>query len=112
VSAETLVFPSFPGSEIPDWMKRFLAAGGGGLGFGGVWTAVIVAQVAADEQSPFAAAARSVLVALLDALGEAMDFGAGLDQAAVKRAADPALTAREVGLLGAAVRLIREPRAG
>jgi aminoglycoside phosphotransferase (APT) family kinase protein len=75
-------------------------------------SAVIVAQVAADEGSPFAAAARSVLVALLDTLGEAMDFGAGLDQAAVKRAADPALTAREVGLLDAAVRLIREPRTG
>jgi beta-N-acetylhexosaminidase len=31
VSAETLVFPSFPGSEPPDWIRRFLAAGGGGV---------------------------------------------------------------------------------
>jgi len=25
------VFPSFPGSAPPEWVRRFLAAGGGGI---------------------------------------------------------------------------------
>jgi beta-N-acetylhexosaminidase len=25
------IFPSFPGDEVPDWVKRFLAGGGGGI---------------------------------------------------------------------------------
>ena len=29
--AATCVFPSFPGTEPPDWARRFLAAGGGGF---------------------------------------------------------------------------------
>jgi beta-N-acetylhexosaminidase len=29
--AAACVFPSFPGTEPPDWIRRFLAAGGGGL---------------------------------------------------------------------------------
>jgi beta-N-acetylhexosaminidase len=29
--AAACVFPSFPGSEPPDWIRRFLAAGGGGI---------------------------------------------------------------------------------
>ena len=31
MSAERLVLPSFPGSTVPDWIKRLLAAGGGGI---------------------------------------------------------------------------------
>jgi beta-N-acetylhexosaminidase len=31
MTPERLVFPSFPGPTVPDWIKRFLAAGGGGL---------------------------------------------------------------------------------
>lgn len=29
--AAACVFPSFPGTEIPDWVRRFLADGGGGI---------------------------------------------------------------------------------
>lgn len=29
--AAACVFPSFPGTEPPDWIRRFLAAGGGGI---------------------------------------------------------------------------------
>ena len=29
--AAACLFPSFPGTEVPDWVRRFLAAGGGGL---------------------------------------------------------------------------------
>ena len=29
--AAACVFPSFPGTEPPDWIRRFLAAGGGGV---------------------------------------------------------------------------------
>jgi len=29
--AARCVFPSFPGSEVPDWVRRFLAGGGGGI---------------------------------------------------------------------------------
>ncbi|MDX6475656.1 MAG: beta-N-acetylhexosaminidase [Gaiellaceae bacterium] len=29
--AAACIFPSFPGTEIPDWVRRFLAAGGGGI---------------------------------------------------------------------------------
>ncbi|TMR89528.1 phosphotransferase [Nonomuraea basaltis] len=75
-------------------------------------SAVIVAQVAVDEENGFAAAAaRSVLVALLDGLGDdAMDFGGELDRAGARRGADRGLTSREVGMLDAAVALIRELR--
>lgn len=75
-------------------------------------SAVIVGQVAVDEESPFTTVAREVLVALLDGLGDAMDFGDGLDQASARRGADQGLTAREVGFLDAAVSLIRELRTG
>ncbi|WP_188192511.1 phosphotransferase [Nonomuraea sp. SYSU D8015] len=71
-------------------------------------SAVIVAQGAVDEESPLAAPARAALAALLDELGEAMDFGAGLDRAGAMRSVNPGLTAREVGLVDTAVRLIRE----
>ena len=29
--AAACLFPSFPGTDVPDWVRRFLAAGGGGL---------------------------------------------------------------------------------
>ena len=29
--AAACLFPSFPGTEVPDWVRRFLAGGGGGL---------------------------------------------------------------------------------
>src|SRR5207253_2740146 len=29
--AAACVFPSFPGADVPDWVRRFLAAGGGGI---------------------------------------------------------------------------------
>jgi beta-N-acetylhexosaminidase len=29
--AHTVLFPSFPGTRIPDWVRRFLAGGGGGI---------------------------------------------------------------------------------
>jgi beta-N-acetylhexosaminidase len=29
--AAACIFPSFPGTEVPDWVRRFLAGGGGGL---------------------------------------------------------------------------------
>jgi beta-N-acetylhexosaminidase len=29
--AAACLFPSFPGTHVPDWVRRFLAAGGGGL---------------------------------------------------------------------------------
>jgi beta-N-acetylhexosaminidase len=31
--AAACIFPSFPGTEIPDWVRRFLDAGGGGIVF-------------------------------------------------------------------------------
>jgi beta-N-acetylhexosaminidase len=30
-AANACIFPSFPGDVVPDWVKRFLAAGGGGI---------------------------------------------------------------------------------
>lgn len=71
-------------------------------------SAVIVAQVVVDEESELAVPAREMLLALLDELGAAMDYGDGLDRAKIRRAADEALSAREVGLIDAAVGLIRE----
>ena len=29
--ASACIFPSFPGGEVPDWVRRFLAGGGGGI---------------------------------------------------------------------------------
>jgi len=29
--AAACIFPSFPGTEVPDWVRRFLAGGGGGI---------------------------------------------------------------------------------
>ncbi|MFG6196436.1 phosphotransferase [Nonomuraea sp. JJY05] len=77
-------------------------------------SAVIFAQAAVDEIE-FAHVARRALVALVAGLGPAMDFGDGLDRARARRAADQALTEREVGLLDAAVasiRGLRPPGAG
>lgn len=71
-------------------------------------SAVIVGEAAVDEENPSTEVARAVLVALLDGLGDAMDLGAGLDRAGAMRGANETLTAHEVGLLDAVVRLIRE----
>ncbi|MGP3957563.1 phosphotransferase [Nonomuraea sp. 3N208] len=75
-------------------------------------SAVIIAQVAVDEDSEFVVPAREMLVALLGELGGAMDYGDGLEQAKVRRAADRSLSAREVGLIDAARSLIKELQAG
>ena len=29
--AARCIFPSFPGAAVPDWVRRFLAGGGGGF---------------------------------------------------------------------------------
>ena len=29
--AARCIFPSFPGADVPDWARRFLAGGGGGI---------------------------------------------------------------------------------
>ena len=29
--AAACIFPSFPGTDVPDWVRRFLAGGGGGI---------------------------------------------------------------------------------
>ncbi|MEU6717787.1 aminoglycoside phosphotransferase family protein [Nonomuraea sp. NPDC046802] len=70
-------------------------------------SALIVAQVAVDEESDLAAPARLVLGALLAGLGAAMDCGDGLEQARRRRGANQTLTARELGLLDSAVTLVR-----
>ncbi|MFF0774030.1 phosphotransferase family protein [Nonomuraea wenchangensis] len=71
-------------------------------------SAVILAQVAVDEDSPLAGLARAVLSGLLRELGDVMDRGGrALDEAARLRVADPGLTAEEVGFVDAGVRLIR-----
>ncbi|MDP4510388.1 phosphotransferase [Nonomuraea turcica] len=71
-------------------------------------SALIMAQVAVDEENELAMPAREMLVALLGELGGAMDYGDGLDQAKRTRGANPTLSAREVELIDAAGSLIRE----
>ncbi|MGI5286967.1 phosphotransferase [Nonomuraea polychroma] len=75
-------------------------------------SAVIIAQVAVDEESELAVPAREMLVALLSELGAAMDYGDGLDRAMATRGANRSLSAREVALIDAAGTLIRELRTG
>ncbi|MEV0229929.1 phosphotransferase [Nonomuraea sp. NPDC050786] len=70
-------------------------------------SAVIIAQVAVEEEREFAGPARVALVALLAGLGGAMDFDDGLEQAKARRGANSTLTRREISLLDEAVRLIR-----
>ncbi|MEQ4716825.1 phosphotransferase [Nonomuraea sp. B19D2] len=74
-------------------------------------SAVIIAQVAVDEDSELAGTARAILAALLAGLGGAMDFGEGLERAKASRGANPTLTEREISLLDDAARLIRALRA-
>ncbi|MCK2213086.1 phosphotransferase [Actinomadura sp. ATCC 31491] len=71
-------------------------------------SAVILAQVAVSDADPLAAVARPALRGLLAGLGDAMDYGAPLDEAARRRSENVTLSAGEVGLIGAAVELIRD----
>lgn len=67
-------------------------------------TAVILAQAAVEPGHEYAGVAREMLAAFLDATGgQALPM---LDRAVARRAADPSLTAAEVGLLDDAAALI------
>ncbi|WP_433825795.1 phosphotransferase [Actinoplanes sp. CA-015351] len=68
-------------------------------------TAVILGQVAADPAHPMASAARSFLTAFARAAGA--DVPAGLDEAVLIRAADPALTSDDIARLPSVAALIR-----
>ena len=68
-------------------------------------SAIILAQVAVDDDQPVAEPARAVLVSLLaDPSGLT---GEGLTEARRRRAVNPTMTAREVELLGTAEELVR-----
>ncbi|MFH8803450.1 phosphotransferase [Streptomyces sp. NPDC017936] len=88
------------GPRVIDWATA--EEGDPGLDWG--MSAVILAQVAVSAE-PVAAPARAMLAALLaDPSGLTEE---GLAQALRRRAANPTMTAEEVGLLGAAEELIR-----
>ncbi|MFC7101959.1 hypothetical protein ACFQQB_16740 [Nonomuraea rubra] len=70
-------------------------------------SALILAQVAVDGESELARAAGAAVAVLVGELGEDLDPGGPLDDAMARRAADRALSEREVGLLDEAVALIR-----
>lgn len=68
-------------------------------------SAIILAQVAVDDDQPVAEPARAMLVSLLaDPSGLT---GEGLTEARRRRAVNPTMTAREVELLGIAEELVR-----
>ena len=68
-------------------------------------SAIILAQVAVDDDQPVAEPARAMLVSLLaDPSGLT---GEGLTEARRRRAVNPTMTAREVQLLGVAEELVR-----
>nr|WSY55298.1 phosphotransferase [Streptomyces sp. NBC_00886] len=88
------------GPRVIDWGTA--EDGDPGLDWG--LSAVILAQVAVDDQ-PFADPARAMLVSLLaDSSGLTEE---GLTEARRRRAANPTMTSREVELLGEAEELIR-----
>lgn len=91
------------GPAVIDWDNA--AEGPPGLDL--AMSALILAQVAVDPAAGAAAAARVVLTAMLAALAAAGadDPLAHLPRARAARAADPAVTARELGLLDEAVAL-------
>ncbi|TDC05178.1 aminoglycoside phosphotransferase family protein [Nonomuraea longispora] len=71
-------------------------------------SAMILAQVAADDEDGRAPAARAAVSALLAGLGAAMDYGDALERARDRRGANSTMTARELSLLDAATALVRE----
>lgn len=71
-------------------------------------SALIIAQVAVDEEIGAPEEARAALAALVTELGDALDVGDPLDEAAAIRNANPTLSDREIDLLGEAVTLVRE----
>ncbi|MEU6676182.1 phosphotransferase [Streptomyces sp. NPDC046925] len=96
------------GPVVIDWTTA--AEGPPGLDW--AMSALILAQVAVDPSIPIAAGARSMLTVLLGSLdyaGELRDVpGAHLVQAKTRRAADPNLSAQELGLLDQAADLVRD----
>jgi hypothetical protein len=61
-----------------------------------------------DEEIGAPEDARAALAALVTELGDALDVGDPLDEAAAIRNANPTLSDREIDLLGEAVTLVRE----
>jgi len=89
------------GPRVIDWGTA--EDGDPGLDWG--LSAIILAQVAVDDDQPVAEPAREVLVSLLaDPSGLT---GEGLAEARRRRVANPTMTRREVELLGAAEELVR-----
>ena len=89
------------GPRVIDWATA--EDGDPGLDWG--LSAIILAQVAVDDDQPVAEPARALLVSLLaDPSGLT---GEGLAEARRRRAVNPTMSAREVELLGVAEGLVR-----
>jgi len=89
------------GPRVIDWGTA--EDGDPGLDWG--LSAIILAQVAVDDDQPVAEPARAMLVSLLaDPSGLT---GEGLTEARRRRAVNPTMTPREVELLGTAEELVR-----
>lgn len=89
------------GPRVIDWATA--EDGDPGLDWG--LSAIILAQVAVDDDQPVAEPARALLVSLLaDPSGLT---GEGLTEARRRRAVNPTMSAREVELLGVAEELVR-----
>jgi aminoglycoside phosphotransferase (APT) family kinase protein len=89
------------GPRVIDWATA--EDGDPGLDWG--LSAIILAQVAVDDEQPVAGPARALLVSLLaDPSGLT---GEGLAEARRRRAVNPTMSAREVELLGVAEELVR-----
>ncbi|MEV8539371.1 phosphotransferase [Streptomyces sp. NPDC051572] len=89
------------GPRVIDWATA--EDGDPGLDWG--LSAIILAQVAVDDDQPVAGPARAMLVSLLaDPSGLT---GEGLAEARRRRAVNPTMTPREVELLGTAEELVR-----
>ncbi|GAA1680503.1 phosphotransferase [Nonomuraea maheshkhaliensis] len=71
-------------------------------------SALIIAQVAVDEELGRPEEARAALAALVAELGDDLDVGDPLDEAEAIRDANRTLSDRELGLLDEAVALVRE----
>ena len=89
------------GPRVIDWATA--EDGDPGLDWG--LSAIILAQVAVDDDQPVAGPARALLVSLLaDPSGLTEE---GLAEARRRRAVNPTMSAREVELLGVAAELVR-----
>ncbi|MER6204801.1 phosphotransferase [Streptomyces sp. NPDC001073] len=89
------------GPRVIDWGTA--EDGDPGLDWG--LSTIILAQVAVDDEQPIAEPARAMLVSLLADPSGLTDEG--LAEARRRRAVNPTMTAREVGLLGVAEELVR-----